>query len=122
MGALKDRNRFDPAFYPVDAVNWLKANPQPGNVFNNFDWGGYLIFNLWPDKKVFIDGQTDVYGEELTRKYEQVITLSENWQDVLLEYDVRWAILPPSWPLGSALGKAGWREVYRDNTAAIYSR
>ncbi len=119
---LIDRNRFDPAYFPVDAVNWLKANPQPGNMFNNFDWGGYLIFNLWPEKKVFIDGQTDVYGEALTRKYEQIITLKSDWENILPEYDVRWAIIPPNWPLSDALRKAGWRELYRDKTAAIFGR
>jgi hypothetical protein len=115
-------NRFDPSFYPVEAVNWLKANPQPGTMFNHFDWGGYLIFNLWPEKRVFIDSQTDVYGENFTRKYEQVITLTGDWQGILAEYDVQWAIIPPSWPLGDALRKAGWRDVYHDETAVVYSR
>jgi len=113
--------RFDPSFFPVNAVNWLKNNPQPGNMFNHFDWGGYLIFNLWPEKKVFIDSQTDVYGEEFTRKYEQVITLAGNWQQIFSEFDVHWAILPPNWPLGPALLQAGWQEVYRDGTAVIYN-
>jgi hypothetical protein len=122
LGPQGKLNRFDPAFYPVDAVNWLKANPQPGNMFNHFDWGGYLIFNLWPEKRVFIDSQTDVYGENFTRKYEQVITLQSDWQKVLDEYDTHWAIIPPSWPLGAMLKEAGWREIYRDKTAVIYSR
>lgn len=121
-GPQGERNRFDPSFYPVGAVNWLKANPQPGNMFNHFDWGGYLIFNLWPEKRVFIDSQTDVYGESFTRKYEQIITMTGDWQGTLSEYDARWAIIPPSWPLGDALKKAGWQEMYRDQTAVIYSR
>jgi len=122
FGPQGKQNRFDPAFYPVEAVNWLKANPQPGNMFNHFDWGGYLIFNLWPEKRVFIDSQTDVYGENFTRKYEQVITLKQNWQEILASNDVRWAIIPPGWPLVEALHKAGWQEVYRDQTAVIYRR
>jgi hypothetical protein len=121
-GPLGKLNRFDPSFYPIEAVNWLKANPQPGNMFNHFDWGGYLIFNLWPEKKVFIDSQTDVYGENFTRKYEQVITMAGNWKGILSDYDVQWAIIPPLWPLGDALKKAGWHEMYRDQTAVIYSR
>ena len=122
IGPLKDQNRFDPMFFPVDAVNWLKENPQEGKMFNNFDWGGYLIFNLWPEKKVFIDSQTDVYGESFTRKYEQIITLSDNWQDILLGYDVKWVIIPPGWPLSNALKNAGWLEEYHDATTVIYSR
>lgn len=117
-----ERPHFDSAFYPVEAVTWLKANPQPGEMFNAFDWGGYLIFNLWPEKRVFIDSQTDVYGEAFTREYEQVITLRSSWQMVLDKYAVRWAIFPPDWPLAEALATAGWQEIYRDSTAVIYRR
>jgi hypothetical protein len=122
LSPLKGQNRFDPSYFPVEAVNWLKENPQSGNMFNRFDWGGYLIFNLWPEKKVFIDSQTDVYGENFTRKYEQIITLTGNWQNILSEYDIQWAIIPPSWPLNDALRKVGWKELYRDQTAVIYRR
>jgi hypothetical protein len=117
-----ERPHFNPAFYPVEAVTWLKANPQPGEMFNAFDWGGYLIFNLWPEKRVFIDSQTDVYGEAFTREYEQVITLRSSWQTVLDKYAVRWAIFPPDWPLAEALATVGWQEIYRDSTAVIYRR
>lgn len=113
--------RFDATFYPVQAVRWLKENPQPGEMFNAFDWGGYLIFNLWPEKRVFIDSQTDVYGEAFTRQYEQVITLGDGWQNILMENRVRWAILPPDWPLVQALQTAGWRTVYLDRTAIVLS-
>jgi len=112
---------FSQAFFPVEAVKWLQSHPQEGEMFNPFDWGGYLSLML-PEKKVFIDSQGDVYGEAFIRKYEQVITLRGDWQNILSEYDVQWAIIPPSWPLGDALGKAGWQEMYRDKTAVIYSR
>jgi hypothetical protein len=113
-------NRFDPAFFPVEAVEWLKANPQTGNVFNAFDWGGYLLFNLWPETRVFIDGQTDVYGEKVTRQYEQVITLNGDWKKILADYQIQWVIVPAGWRLDGALKTAGWQEIHRDGTAVIY--
>jgi hypothetical protein len=64
---------FDPEVFPVAAVDWLEENPQEGEVFNYFIWGGYLLYRQWPDMRVFIDGQTDFYGEALTRQYVQVI-------------------------------------------------
>ncbi len=43
-------------FYPQKAIEFLKEiNPQ-GNVFSNYEWGGYLIWK-YPEKKVFIDGR-----------------------------------------------------------------
>ncbi len=115
----QERNRFDPGIFPVKAVEWLKANPQSGNMLNYFTWGGYLILNLWPEKLVFIDGQTDVYGEKITRDYEQIITMAPGWQDVIDKYNVKWALLPAEWRLGDDLVQNGWREVYQDGTAVI---
>lgn len=113
-------NTFDSQVFPVAAVDWLKENPQTGRVFNYFPWGGYLLYRCWPDYPVFIDGQTDFYGEALTRQYEQALTLAPGWEDVLRQYDVSWAILPAGSDLPEALrSRSGWRAVYEDETAII---
>lgn len=123
-GAAQDpstqRNRFDPQVFPVVAVDWLETQPDPGQVFNYFPWGGYLLYRLWPEQRVFIDGQTDFYGEDLTREYEQVITLQPGWQAVLQRYHVRWVIMPKDSDLVRAL-EAGtaWQRLYEDDTAAV---
>jgi hypothetical protein len=87
-------------------------------MFNAFDWGGYILLHLWPDQKTFIESQTDVRGEA-TQKYETVITLQEGWQEIFEAYDIRWAILPPEWPLARELADWGWESVYQDQTAII---
>ncbi len=119
LEVFKDHNKFDPAMFPVDAVTWLKTNPQNGNMFNYFNWGGYLLLNLWPNNLVFIDGQTDVYGEAVTRQYEQVITMAPGWIDVLDQYQVKWIIIPAHFQNGKALTSLGWHQVYMDDTAVI---
>jgi hypothetical protein len=45
--------------YPCKAVNFLKNNQEKYtsyNLFNNYTWGGYLIY-VYPEKKLFIDGR-----------------------------------------------------------------
>ncbi len=44
--------------YPLEAVNFLKRATQdrPTRIFNNFNWGGYLNWNL-PQATVFLDGR-----------------------------------------------------------------
>ena len=115
---LRNYNRFDPALFPVNAVEWLKDHPQQGRMFNAFDWGGYILFHLWPDQQVFIESQTDTSGE-LTRLYESVITLEPGWEDILSNHNVRWAILPLDWQLTVALKESGWVVAYEDATAVI---
>lgn len=90
-------------------------------MFNEFTWGGYLLYRLFPLKRVFIDGQTDFYGEALTREYLRILNAEAGWQDTLNQYDVRWVILPPSRPLTRELTRTkGWREFFRDATAVIF--
>ncbi|HSL43961.1 MAG TPA: hypothetical protein VK897_11060 [Anaerolineales bacterium] len=113
-------NVFDNRFFPVEAVSWLEAHPQDGHVFNEFDWGGYLLLRLWPSQQIFMDGHTHIYGETLTREYEQVITLSDGWQEILEKYDVNWVIMRKNAPLIDALLASGnWELAYEDMTAVV---
>ena len=117
---LNTANTFDPNKFPVRAVDWLEANPQEGEMFNNFIWGGYILYRMFPQELVFIDGQTDFYGEVLTREYTQVTSLDEGWQDILKKYDVSWVIIQSDKPLIPALqSELNWEVVYQDDTAAI---
>jgi uncharacterized membrane protein (Fun14 family) len=120
--AVRDASRFDPRVFPVEAADWIEQHPQNGGMFNYFPWGGYLLYRLYPHYRVFIDGQTDFYGEALTREYETVITLSPGWEDVLARYGVDWAIIPAGEPLRGALKARGWQELYADLTAVILRR
>ena len=126
-GARIDRdqrgNDFDSREFPVEAVNWMTRNPVAGNGFNFFPWGGYLLFRLWPEQKVFIDGQTDFYGEPLTREYEKVIGVNEGWEAILERYQVRWALVPTRSLLARTLARTGvWSTAYEDATAALLVR
>jgi hypothetical protein len=114
-------NEFSKEVFPVEAVDWISEQPENGPVFNYFPWGGYLLYRSWPQQQVFIDGQTDFYGESLTRQYEKVITLSAGWQEILDQYHIRWLIMPTDSELARALNDhPEWEQKYLDETAAIY--
>lgn len=109
---------IDPKLFPVQAVQWLENNPQSGHMFNDFKWGGYIVWRLWPAQKDFIDSQTDATGEA-TQMYGTVETLSDGWQNVLSQYDVKWIIMPINSALSQELSRDGWRILYEDSTAII---
>lgn len=54
--------------FPVNAANYLRRHPEPGPLYNAFDWGGFLIWYT-PDYPVAIDGRTDLYGDELSGRF-----------------------------------------------------
>ena len=116
-------NVFDERFFPVEATIWLQQHPQRGHMFNEFDWGGYLLLELWPAHQIFIDGHTHIYGERLTREYEKVVTLNAGWQEMLAKYDVAWVIVRANAPLVRALSASGdWAIAYQDRTTIILIR
>jgi hypothetical protein len=114
-------NTFSEEIFPVQAVDWMENNEVRGNGFNHFPWGGYLLYRLWPDQLVFIDGQTDFYGEELTRKYEEVITMKPGWQQILEEYDIQWVLVPSYSRLAKYyIDQDGWENTFSDQTAKLF--
>lgn len=120
---LRQAMDFSPRVFPVAAVDYLSVHPPEGPVFNNFIWGGYLLYRLWPARQVFIDGQTDFYGEALTREYAQVMALEPGWQAALARYGVRWIIVPPDCPLARELETGalpGWQRAWADDTAVVF--
>ena len=123
LDTTKLGNAFNPVGFPVDAVNWLEAHPQSGNVYNEFTWGGYVLYRLWPDTKVFIDGQTDFYGAELVKEYLTVLNAQENWESILDKYAVEWALIPRNSAIANQLkSNVDWTILYEDKVAIIISR
>ena len=116
-------NNFDPQIFPVEAVNWLEDNPQSGEVFNYYIWGGYLLYRDQSSYKVFIDGKIDFYGEELASEYLQVIFTEPGWESILDKHGVDWALLPVEEKAAQLLAaNPDWSVVYQDSTAIIVHR
>lgn len=116
-------HQFDPVIFPVYAVNFLEANPQNGRMFNEFNWGGYLQYRLGMQYPVFIDSQSDFYGEKLIREYDQILNADGNWRELLSDYSVDWALIPVQSALAGQLEEhPGWEIAYKDGTAIIFLR
>jgi hypothetical protein len=111
-------------FFPVRAVEYLRANPQQGNMFNLYKWGGYLEWNL-PEAPTFIDGRGDLVDAkgmpaDHFSDYMEVETL-RNPQAVLDRFKVGYILYPANTPLAYYLSKAPqWECIYSDYQAVIY--
>jgi len=56
---------------PAGAADYLLANHVSGPMFNTYEQGGYLIWRLWPQQRVFIDGRA--LSESVYRDYRQIL-------------------------------------------------
>jgi len=114
-------NQFNTQDYPVYAADWMEKHPMQGNTFNDFNWGGYLLYRLWPGQHVFIDSQSDFYGETLTRQSEEILNGEQNWEAKLSQYNVTRIIVPRDAELVQAAKQSiDWKIAYEDNVAIIF--
>lgn len=71
------------------SIEFMKRVPLHGQMFNNFDSGSFLIFSLFPERKVFIDNRAEAYPADFVQN--KYIAAQENdkvWQQVQDEYDL----------------------------------
>ena len=78
---------------PVGAVNFVDANNINGRMYNSYDIGGYLIYRLYPEQKVFIDGRADLYGDDFVADYLQIENGGPRWEPLFNAARVDFAIV-----------------------------
>jgi hypothetical protein len=107
---------------PVAAVDRLLACAPPGPVWNDFNWGGYLLWRGDGQYPVGIDGRLEtLYPTSSLVDYLNVLANREGWSDIINRSPVQYALV------GHAAGShfaelPDWRTAYDDGSAAIVVR
>ena len=118
----KFKPEFDPKNYPSQALSVLRANPD-SRIFTGDQWGDYLIYQLYPAHKVFIDGRSDFYGQDFEQKFFDLMSVKYDWQQYLTQYNIDTIVLSPTAPLAGAIKESRhWRAVYDDKVAIVFRR
>lgn len=109
--------------FPAAAVEWIQTNRPAPNIYNSYGWGGYLIWKLYPDYLVYIDGRADVHGDAFIEKFLDVYRASPGWENELAQKNVRLVLVEPDAPLAIALAtNAAWSKVFADSQSVIYQK
>jgi hypothetical protein len=110
--------------YPQQAVGYIRQHPVPGRMFNEYGWGGYLIWSLSPERKVFIDGRADIYEEAgVLSDYLSISWLDPQTLFLLRKYGIEACLVRHDAPLGTFLAALpDWERVYADKVSALYVR
>jgi hypothetical protein len=112
--------------YPYSAVEYIKANPLEKNMFNSYNWGGYLIWQL-PEYRTFIDGRMPSWkdGDDfLFRDYTKIRSEPEEHTDLIDkyfdEYGISFVLIEKESRLALYLmEERDWEEVYSDEVSII---
>jgi hypothetical protein len=113
---------FDPQNYPERALSVLRS-PEVRHIFAQDQWGDYLIYHLYPSKRVFIDGRSDFYGADFGERYLDVFNVRHGWQTTLDRYAIDTIVIAPRYALTSTLKiSRDWRVTYDDGVAVVFRR
>ncbi|SRR5579871_2502834 len=111
--------KSETANFPTGAVTFLLEQNIKGRLLNPYDWGGYLIWKLYPNTQVFIDGRADVYGDKLIDQSVASYYLRGSWDIPLKSWPIKTALLPAQAPLVQGLQAHGWGPIYADHQAVV---
>lgn len=110
--------------FPAAAVTFLTKTRPPVPIMNHYNWGGYFIWELYPQYQVYIDGRADLYGDSFLDEFASAYYLKgQSWRDPLDKWSVQTVALPPDAPLVTALGTLpGWKQIFSDRLAVVLTR
>jgi hypothetical protein len=108
---------------PRNAIEYVRRTGITGNVFNEDEFGGFLIAEGVP---TFIDGRAELFAKSDTlRNYftiRQCLDLDGAFA-LFEQYKIAWVILAPDAPMAKALAlQAQWDRVFVDKTAVVFVR
>ena len=119
----RDQATTETQQFPEKAVEALRSRDLGGQIFAYYDWGGYTIYKLYPEYRVFVDGRADLYGDDLLQQFQTAVQVRTGWREVLDRWSVRAVLLPPYCALVQALVlDPNWHLEYGDSQALLLVR
>lgn len=110
------------------AVDFLEQNKISGPIFNNFDIGSYLLYRLYPQEKVFVDGRPEAYPVSFFKNIYTPMEQNKNifqQEDKKYHFNVIFISYTDQTPsnqqfLRDINANPEWRLVYLDPLIVIY--
>lgn len=81
--------------FPMRALEFIRENHIRGRMYNDFGLGGFIIWTLYPDNPVFMDGRTTFYGPkmfDMQHRFTAQPSIAA-WRRIENKYEIDYAIL-----------------------------
>jgi hypothetical protein len=114
---------FPKEVFPTAIVAHNSKLFETGRVLTTDQWGDYLIFHYYPRMKVYVDGRSDFYGEQLGDEYMHILQLSSDWKRIFERRGFDTVLLPSHWPVVEVLRRSpDWRVADETGKAVLFLR
>jgi hypothetical protein len=116
-------DRYPAALIGRNLSTLSPAGPPAPRLFTSDEWGGYVIFRLFPQVRVFIDGRSDFYGPEIGNDYICLMRGCGRWSSIFDRWRFDTALLPVDWPLVEILKtRSEWLVADQDKQAILFRK
>ena len=82
---------LDPGIYPLRAVAELKKLGLAGNIYNPDQFGGYISWTFYPERRALIDGRNELH-DTVMREYGAARLDGRMWEALIRKYDLTLAV------------------------------
>jgi len=120
---------LSPFRFPTNAVEYMEQHPLQGRVFNDIRSGGYLLWRMYPQQQVFIDGRLVIRSPQFFVDYLAVCSHPELYfTGIATKFSITRIVLPFAvFPLYHPLIKwlyesKDWKLVYTDGAYVVFDR
>lgn len=112
---------LDAEHLPVAAVDFIQRHHLTGPMYNDYNFGGYLLWKA-PELPVFMDGRIEVYQGNVLEQHLQVSRAAQGWAEIADRYDIQFFLVRPERGItGALMESADWDLVYFDYNAARFA-
>jgi hypothetical protein len=106
--------------FPEASVSYIEKHHLPGPLYNDFTWGGYLIWRL-PEMRVANDGRTNVHGDARVEQDWKVWNGKPGWDSDPELTAANLIVADKKYALTELLKRDGrFRLVFEDKDAAVF--
>lgn len=106
--------------YPAEACDFILANKFHGNMYNQINYAGYLIWRLSPEHhKVFTDSRFDIWADRFVWEEKAIEAglerhpQGQNWYELVEKYKINFMVITRDAPLNRVLeNNPDWVLVY----------
>jgi len=112
---------------PSKACDFLENNRLEGRMFNSMDFGHYIAYRFYPEKRILIDARTELYSRDFYRSYQRAHNYHGDWQALQGKYNFNIALIQHLFSgterlLRYLYNNKEWALVYYDESSAIFLR
>jgi hypothetical protein len=114
--------------FPVAAAEFVKREKLPRNLYNTYDWGGYLEWTLYPQYRVFWDQRQN--SAEMFKLGWEAMAAKPSWRETFARFDINTVVTRTStidtgqrFPMIDLLRMSpDWHLVFADDSALVFVR